>query len=197
MEVKKSEFRDPSVIDYEIGAINGEIQKLNESLVALGNIRVSLEFKMKEFENLRAEGNKAWTESQNIGIGKICSHCGQEIKNSKALEAHKAELDRKVEEVRAKIGPLQQEINELTQKVNSSADEYNKINAAISQFTAEVSKRMTEKSTIASTLSEITRYQGLLDTATRDLSALGVVERVDLPDNFMEKMAEIQSGISA
>ena len=197
LEVKKSEFRDPSVIDYEIGAINGEIQKLNESLVALGNIRVSLEFKMKEFENLRAEGNKAWTESQNIGIGKICSHCGQEIKNSKALEAHKAELDRKVEEVRAKIGPLQQEINELTQKVNSSADEYNKINAAISQFTAEVSKRMTEKSTIASTLSEITRYQGLLDTATRDLSALGVVERVDLPDNFMEKMAEIQSGISA
>ena len=79
LEVKKSEFRDPSVIDYEIGAINGEIQKLNESLVALGNIRVSLEFKMKEFENLRAEGNKAWTESQNIGIGKICSHCGQEI----------------------------------------------------------------------------------------------------------------------
>lgn len=196
LEVKKSGFREISVIDYEIDSINAEIKRLNESLVALGNIRLTLDYKLREDANLRAEGNKIWTEANNIAVGRTCSVCGQEIKMTAALEAHKAELLQKVEEIKQKVGALALEIQELTRQKDSSADEYNSINSAIAQFTSEISKRMTEKTDIQTTLSDITRYTALLENAQRDLVALGYVERVDLPDNFMQQMAEIQSSIA-
>ena len=197
LEVKKSSQRDPSVIDYEIGAINTEIQSLNTSLVSLGNIRVNLEYKLRERASLAAEGNKAWTEANEIGIGKICSHCGQEIKTTKALDAHKAELLKRVEELRPQIAAIDQEIQVLTAQRDNSASEYDRINSDIAKYNSEISKRMSEKSDIASTQSELERYRSLLSSSQSELASLGVVERVDLPDNFMERMGSIESGISA
>ena len=196
LEVKKSSFRDPGVIDYEIGAINQEIQNLNAAMVSLGNIRVSLDYKTRERANLAAEGNKAWTEANNIGIGKICSHCGQEIKTSKALEAHKAELLKRVDELRPQIATLDQEIQTLTIQRDNSNEEYNRLNSDISRYNAEISKRMAEKSDINTTLSDLSRYQDLLNRSMNELSNLGIVERVDLPDNFMEQMSNIENGIA-
>ena len=196
LNVKKASFRDPSVIDYEINAINEEIQRLNSSLVSLGNIRVTLDYKMRERANLAAEGNKAWTEASQIGVGKRCIHCGQIIKTTEAIEAHKAELLKKVDEIRPQIAALDQEIQSLTAQRDNSAEEYNNINSSISSYNSEISKRMAEKADITSTLSEISKYQMLLERSNNELAALGVVERVDLPENFMEQMGNIETGIS-
>ena len=63
--------------------------------------------------------------------------------------------------------------------------------------TSDTSVRLSEKSDIASTQSELERYKSLLSSSQSELASLGVVERVDLPDNFMEQMGSIESGISA
>lgn len=194
--MRQAGFRDPSVIDFEISKINEEIQKLNNSLVSLGNIRVNLDYKMRERANLAAEGNKAWNEAQNIGIGKVCSHCGQPIKNSEALEAHKAELLKKVEDLRPQIEALDQEIQTLTYQRDNSNDEYNKINSDIAMYNSEISKRMAEKNEISTVGNDLIRFQGLLQKSMEDLSSLGVVEKVELPDNFLQKMSEIETSLS-
>ena len=194
--MRQAGFRDPSVIDFEISKINEEIQKLNNSLVSLGNIRVNLDYKMRERANLAAEGNKAWNEAQNIGIGKVCSHCGQPIKNSEALEAHKAELLKKVEDLRPQIAALDQEIQTLTYQRDNSNDEYNKINSDITMYNSEISKRMAEKNEISTVGNDLIRFQGLLQKSMEDLGSLGVVEKVELPDNFLQKMSEIETSLS-
>jgi len=193
---RQAGFRDPQVIDFEIGKINEEIQKLNESLVSLGNIRVNLEYKLKEDQNLRAEGNKAYTEAMSIGVGKTCTLCGQPIKTSASAEAHKAELLNRVEEIKNQLAVLGQEIATLTAQRDNSAEEYNRINSDIARYNSEISKRMSEKTEIASVASELSRTQTLLQNAMMELGSLGVVEQVELPDNFMQKMADIETGLS-
>lgn len=193
---RKSSFRDPRVIDYEISQINGEIQGLNASLVNLGNIRVNLDYKLRERQALADEGNRAWNEAQNIGIGKVCSHCGQPIKTSAALEAHKAELLKRVDDLRPQIAALDQEIQNLTYQRDNSNDEYNKINSDIALYNSEISKRMAEKSEMASVESELSRYQSLLQKAMNDLNSLGVVEKVELPADFLQRMTDIENNLS-
>ena len=193
---RQASFRDPQVIDFEIGKINEEIQKLNGSLVSLGNIRVNLEYKLREDQSLRAEGNKAYTEAMSIGVGKTCTLCGQPIKTSASLEAHKAELLNRVEEIKNQLAVLGQEIATLTAQRDNSAEEYNRINSDIARYNSEISKRMSEKTEIASVASELARTQTLLQNAMMELGALGVVEQVELPDNFMQKMADIETGLS-
>lgn len=194
---EQQNFRDPGVIDYEISSIQAEITNQQSRLVELGNIGISLQFKKKELQDKITEGNTAWTEAQNIGIGKVCSHCGQPIKTSEALEAHKAELFQKVEQLRPVINGLKAEVASLEEQQRNASGEISQLNANISTYTSEVSKRMTEKSRQQQVLGDIQKYTGLLDQVQTRISSLGVVPKVDLPDNFMETMASLQSGISA
>lgn len=194
---KQATFRDPNVIDFEISSINQEIQKLNARTTELNNIRVNLEYKNREYEALRTEGNNAYLEAQSIGIGKICSHCGQPIKTTESLENHKRELMSKVESLKPKIEKLKGEIDSLKYQVDNSSNELQQINNNIQGFNAEVYKRFSEKTLIDNTIKEIQRYESLLSQEQAALSSLGVVEKVELPSDFMEKMSMISSGINS
>ena len=197
LRTKQSSFRDPGVIDFEISSINQEIQKLNNRISELGNIRISLDYKNQEYEKLRTEGNNAWLEAQSIGVGKICSHCGQPIKTTESLENHKRDLLNKVAELKPKIETLLREIQELTNLRDNSSSEFEQINRNIQDFNAEIYKRMTEKTVIENTLKEIQRYDSLLAQEQTALASLGVVEKVELPPDFMEKMSAIGTGINS
>ena len=197
LQKQQSGFRDIGTIDFEIQSINQEIGNMNSRLVELGNINIQINYKVEEQNRLKNEGNKAWMEAQNIGLGKTCPQCGQKIKNSEALEKHKAELEKKVDEVRVKLGQVNTELQDLiTQRDNSTA-EYNEISTAVSQLNSEVSKRMSEKAEISRTVQEISRLQSDLGRLNSELNSLGYVEKVELPVDFMSKMSEIENGISA
>lgn len=194
---KQKTFRDPSLIDQEINSINAEIQRLNGRLVDLGNIRVNLDYKNREYETLRSEGNNAWIEAQNLGLGRRCNVCGQEIKTTEAMETHRQELLKKVNDLKPRIKALQDEIKELTYLRDNSSQEYDNINLEIRRLNSEVSNRMTEKSIIANTQKDILNYTRLLDSVQSELNSLGVVEKVELPSDFMEKMSGLESGINS
>jgi DNA repair ATPase RecN/predicted phosphodiesterase len=193
---KQRTFRNPDLIDKEIESINQSIQGYHTRLVELGNIRVNLEYKTKEYNNLRNEGNNAWKEAQSLSLGRKCSSCGQTIKNTADMENHKNELMKKVEELRPKIQQLQQEIQDLTNQQNNSAQEYNQINLDIQNLNSEISKRMTEKNIIENTKKDIINYKQLLDRSNAELSSLGFVEQVELPSDFFEKMSSIEADIN-
>lgn len=194
---EKTQFRDLSLIDSEINAISGQQQLLQNRLVELGNIRTNLNFKQMELDRLRNEGNNAYKEAQSIGIGKVCSHCGQPIKNTSALEAHKAELLQKVEMLRPQIEALRQEIQQLEYLRDNSNTEYQTINQQISQLNSEISIRMSEKSKQQQIEGEITRTTNNLGNLQNSLNSLGAVEKVELPENFMNIMSDIESGLVA
>ena len=85
MYTLRQSFIDPNTLDSEITNLGNQQKELQNQLVSLGNIRTSLTYKQQELNRLRNEGNNAYREAQNIGIGKVCSHCGQVIKNNAAI----------------------------------------------------------------------------------------------------------------
>lgn len=194
---EKLQFRDISTIDSEINAITEQQNLLQARLIELGNIRTNLNFKQLEFERLRTEGNNAYKEAQSIGIGKVCSHCGQPIKNTAALDAHKAELLQKVEQIRPQIEALRQEIQNLEYQRDNSNQEFQSINSQITQLNAEISTRMTEKTKQSQVDAEISRTTNNLMNLQNTLNNLGAVEKVELPENFMQIMSDIESGLLA
>ena len=197
LQTKQQSFRQIDIIDFEINQINQEIQRLNTRLVELGNIDVQINYKTAEYNRLRDEGNKAWSELQNLSVDKTCPHCGQKIKSTESLESHKTELQNKINEVSSKLQVLGNELNTLIAQKNNSSAEYNEIKQNIASFTSEVSKRISEKNEIAQVSSEIQRLQITLGNLNTESSSLGYVEKVELPDDFMNKMSEIEVGISA
>ncbi len=197
LQTREQGFRKPEIIDFEIESINQEIQRLNTRLVELGNIDIQINYKTSEYSRLRDEGNTAWTELQNLSVDRVCPHCGQKIKSTESLEAHKVELQNKINEIASKLQTLEGEINAMMAQKNNSSAEYNEIKQNISQYTSEVSKRISEKTEISQVSSEIQRLKMTLDNLNKEASSLGYVERVDLPDDFMSRMSEIEVGISA
>ena len=190
-----SDFRSVAIIDYEITAINTEINKYQSRLIELGNISKDLEYKKREFAMLRDEGNKAWKEAKELELGKTCSLCGQEIKTTAAMEKHRQELLGRVDEIRPKIESLKSEIANLENTWSTASEESKNIQDSIQALTTEVSSRMTEKRHQETVIKEASRYRELLKSAKDSLVALGNVEKVELPDNFLEKMSELEKGI--
>ena len=197
LQEKQKTFRNQLIIDNEISSINSEIQTLNGRLVELGNLRVNLEYKTRECNNLRSEGNSAWMEAKSLGLGRRCNVCGQEIKTTEAIENHRQELLKKVNDLKPVIDSLQQEIDNLKYQINNSSQEYNNINSEIQRLNSEISNRMTEKNIIENTNRDILNYSRLLENAQSELNSLGVVEKIELPSDFMERMAGIESGINS
>ena len=197
LNIEKLKFRDPSVIDAEIGQMKEEQKTLQTRMIELGNIRTNLNFKQKELDRLRTEGNNAYKEAQSIAVGKKCSLCGQIIKNTEAMENHKNDLLKKVEELRPQIDELKAEISELERLRDNSDEELMAINTKNSKLNSDIASRMAEKTRQSQVVSEITRTETALSSAQQTLNSLGVVERVDLPENFMAIMSDIESGIIA
>ena len=145
---------------------------------------------------MKTEGNNAYIEARNIGLGKKCVSCGQLIQNTEAVENHRRELLQKVESLKPTIFGLQQEINQLLEQQNNSSQELLNIKERIGILNQETSKRLVEKSHQSQIENEITKYTNLLSVSQNKLNSLGVVEKVELPENFMEIMNSISENLT-
>ena len=189
-------FRSPEIIDAEITDLHQQINQLQTRQVELGNLRTTLNFKISEYNKLREEGNNKWKEAQSIGVGHVCSKCGQVIKTTEAMENHKNELLREVENLRPMIMSLGTEIENLRQEIENGSNEYNALTNQISSLNAQISRALSEKNERERINNEKQQLQNKLTQLQTDLNNLGTVVRVDLPEGFMQKMAEIETGIS-
>ena len=190
-------FRSPEIIDAEVNNLHQQIGQLQARQVELGNLRTTLNFKITEYNKLREEGNNKWKEAQSIGVGHVCSKCGQIIKTTEAMENHKNELLGEVEKLRPLILSLGNEIENLRQEIENGSNEYLALNQQISDYNAQISKALSEKNERNRINQEIQQLQNKLQHLQTELNSLQVVERVDLPDGFMQKMAEIETGIAS
>lgn len=197
LEQEKKSFRSLPQIDYEISQEQDKIKTWQSELVELGNIKTKVQYKYQEIENLKKEGNNAWSEAQGIGIGKTCKYCGQVIKTSESLQKHKEELLQKVEDLKAKKVILDQEYNELQTLWNNSEAEWNRLNQAINTGNQNISLLYSEKNHQGEVEKEIQFYADRLEKSRSQLQGLGAPEKVELPDRFMEIMGELNEGINA
>lgn len=190
-----SQSRSLDVIDSEIISFQNTLRDFQSQLIQFGNIDNEINHKEREYQNLREQGNNYWTEAQKIVKGGVCTLCGQPIKSNEASERHKNELLKKVDDLRPIIGSLKAELENLYQKRNNSMAEKAKLESDIKGVEAAISNRMYERNSVSRIVDELENTKRSYEQIQIELSKLNPVEEVVLPDNFLEMMRVINTGI--
>lgn len=196
LKEEKKKFRPNSIIDKEINTIQAEIADLQEKIVNLRNIKTTIDFKEKELNSLREEGNKAFLDAKNISVNSVCTLCGQPIATPDLAIKHRDELLKKVDEVRLKITPLMEELNNLKATWSQSEVIYNQYNSEITVLNNKISDLKSEKNNPTKVQEDLNTKQQELKQLESQIQSIPVVPRVDLPVDFRKKMEEISSGLT-
>lgn len=197
LETEKLKLRPKDIIEAEISHLQSVISDSQAEINNLGSIKVKLDYKAKEIEDLRAEGNKAWLEAQNIEKGSICPTCHQPIQTSEAALEHKKALEQKIEELRVKKVTLDSELEELKVAWENSTNLYQTVSQRITDLNKQVSVLMSEINHISQVERDLENAKNKAATVEDNLKKLVKPEEVYLPDNFMSTMSLIEFNLSA
>jgi len=200
---KKRAQREPSIIDAEIENLRKEIGVKQERLIELGGLKNAIRVKESELTRIISDGKNLRSEFTAIDPTKIsyCPTCRQQIIPSpetiEALKTKKEEIGKKLEEKLAEYGKVNQELEQMKNDFGNSDSEIQAINGEIGGLNGEITKRMSEIRVGKEIEERLGRVERELTEWKTKLANLGAPEKVELPDDFMEKMSTIESGLSS
>ena len=166
-------------------------------LGALGSIGLRFESAKKELDKINQEGSKLYIEWENLGKTKTCPCCGQEIRNTESIEKHKAELEQKLTELKEKQGQVISTLEGLNTERLEEDKKRTELRQNMEKINSEISENMTKRSILQKKKKDLQDSRDLLTSLENQLNSYNIPEEIKLPDNFMERMAEIESGILA
>lgn len=182
---------------YELTISNYQsiLNNLSNKLSELGSIGVRYNSLNTELGNINREGAKLYSEWENLGKTKTCPCCGQEIKNNNSIEKHKEELENKIAELKQRQVEVMAELERLSVERDEEAKIRDNIQRQINEVNSLISENLMKKNLIENNRREQQNCMNLLQQAEQERATKIAPEEIKLPDNFMEQMASIESGI--
>ena len=182
---------------YELTISNYQsiLNNLSNKLSELGSIGVRYNSLNTELGNINREGAKLYSEWENLGKTKTCPCCGQEIKNNNSIEKHKEELENKIAELKQRQVEVMAELERLSVEKDEEAKTRDNIQRQINEVNSLISENLMKKNLIENNIREQQNCMNLLQQAEQERATKIAPEEIKLPDNFMEQMASIESGI--
>ena len=178
-----------------ISELQNHRDKLSTELGSLGNIEIRYNSAKTELEKVNLEGNKLYTEWSNLGKTKNCPCCGQVIQNTEALEKHRIELESKLSELTTKQQELYQLLESLVGEKNNEAATRSKLQTEINECNSKISDTMMRKNILEKKMKDLVEEKRNLSNLIAEKASRQAPEQITLPKDFMERMAEIESGI--
>lgn len=161
--------------------IREEIQKREQLLAWIST-------ETEKLRDLTSEGKRLRSERNGLDSASICSTCGRPLDNQEAIEMHKAELDRKLQELTEQWRTQ----NKLIQ--DTLKGDANKVRDTIN---SEMAGLMAEINSQENTYAELKSVNQNIQFIEDDLKNLGNEPiKVELPEGFMEEMGRIESSLS-
>jgi ABC-type lipoprotein export system ATPase subunit/predicted phosphodiesterase len=200
---RKRAQREPSIIEAEITALRNEISGKQGRLVELGGLKNAIKVKESELSRIISDGKNLRSEFTAIDPTRVsvCPTCRQQITPSpetiEALKTKKEEIGKKLEEKLAEYGVVNAELEGMRNDFGNSDSEISNINSEIGRLNGEITKRMSEIREGNETNGKLERIERELTEWKTQLANLGAPEKVELPTNFMEKMSNLESGLSS
>ena len=200
---KKRAQREPSIIEAEITALRNEISGKQGRLVELGGLKNAIKVKESELSRIISDGKNLRSEFTAIDPTRVsvCPTCRQQITPSpetiEALKTKKEEIGKKLEEKLAEYGVVNAELEKMKSDFGNSDAEISNINSEIGRLNGEITKKMSEIREGNETNGKLERIERELGEWKTQLANLGAPEKVELPTNFMEKMSNLESGLSS
>ena len=200
---KKRAQREPSIIENEITALKGEISGKQGRLVELGGLKNAIKVKESELSRIISDGKNLRSEFTAIDPTRVsvCPTCRQQITPSpetiEVLKTKKEEIGKKLEEKLAEYGVVNAELEGMRNDFGNSDSEISNINSEIGRLNGEITKKMSEIREGNETNEKLERIERELTEWKTQLANLGAPEKVELPTDFMEKMSNLESGLSS
>jgi DNA repair exonuclease SbcCD ATPase subunit len=200
---KKRAQREPSIIEAEITVLRNEISGKQGRLVELGGLKNAIKVKESELTRIISDGKNLRSEFTAIDPTRVsvCPTCRQQITPSpetiEALKTKKEEIGKKLEEKLAEYGVVNAELEKMKSDFGNSDTEIQNINSEIGRLNGEITKKMSEIREGNETNGKLERIERELGEWKTQLANLGAPEKVELPTDFMEKMSNLESGLSS
>lgn len=200
---KKRAQREPSIIEAEITALRNEISGKQGRLIELGGLKNAIKVKESELGRIISDGKNLRSEFTAIDPTRVsvCPTCRQQITPSpetiEALKTKKEEIGKKLEEKLAEYGIVNAELEGMRNDFGNSDAEISNINSEIGRLNGEITKKMSEIREGNETNGKLERIERELGEWKTQLANLGAPEKVELPTDFMEKMSNLESGLSS
>ena len=200
---KKRAQREPSIIEAEITALRNEISGKQGRLVELGGLKNAIKVKESELSRIISDGKNLRSEFTAIDPTRVsvCPTCRQQITPSpetiEALKTKKEEIGKKLEEKLVEYGIVNAELERMRNDFGNSDTEISNINSEIGRLNGEITKKMSEIREGNETNGKLERIERELGEWKTQLANLGAPEKVELPTDFMEKMSNLESGLSS
>ena len=200
---KKRAQREPSIIEAEITVLRNEISGKQGRLVELGGLKNAIKVKESELTRIISDGKNLRSEFTAIDPTRVsvCPTCRQQITPSpetiEALKTKKEEIGKKLEEKLAEYGVVNAELEKMKSDFGNSDTEIANINSEIGRLNGEITKKMSEIREGNETNGKLERIERELGEWKTQLANLGAPEKVELPTDFMEKMSNLESGLSS
>ena len=193
---KRDSLRSIDIINSEYKDLEKKIEECNNKISEVNNINVEYNLKLNSLNQVNSLGNQLYQEWVNLGKSKICSLCGQEIKNNESIEAHKKELENRLRDLSTQQNILTKELSLLENNKKQADSIINNCKEKIREYNKQSGSLISEKQWINSVNDRIINTQSLLDNYKKQLSSMIIPEKVELPDDFMQRMSNIESGIN-
>ena len=186
-----------NVLDDIILDLQQKRDALSTELGSLGNIEVRFNSAKIELDKVNQEGSKLYTEWENLGKTKTCPCCGQVIKNNDSIEKHRVELESKLSELQTRQQELVSILNSLVEEKNNESIKKSELQREINNYNSSISETMMKKNILEKKIKDLSYEKQNLSNLVLEKASKKAPEQVRLPDNFMERMAEIEAGIVA
>lgn len=175
-------FRDQDLIKTEMEQIKSAQDKLTDQINALVQVK--------------SEGKRLYFELKDLDNKKVCPSCGQTLNNGEHMEKHKAELNNRIQELLNQQSNLYDQFTSTFQGITKEEIDGG-CKTILESYRKDLTDRMVEINTIDQVTNEIQDLKNRLAQLDSQILSMGPIPaKVDLPQGFMETMAQIESDLS-
>lgn len=170
-------FRSTETIDSEIGQLRNEISQID--------------LKLRELSRVESEGKRLCDSYRSLGETKYCPTCKRKLDSPEHLEEHKSRLEKEIGEEVQKQKQLLQDLQDLGLPDKNQASLY------VSSRNQKISELMSEKQNQDWVLNNLESEKLKLQRLQVQLQSYGEAPaKVELPDDFMQKMSQIDAALN-
>lgn len=190
------QMRDKSLIKSEVDTLNSELTIINEELSKLRNIDFLLNQASSKVNEVTQRGLKLKREMELLEQQKVCKVCGQEIKDTRDLDAHKQEILTQIVELREELLAQRENEGKIRKQAENSQQLRDSLQQKQKEITSKHSSLLVESREVDNKRAELASLQNKVNHLNQNLISLGTVEKVDVPDNLVDLMSEVVTFIS-
>lgn len=195
LEEKLKGYDSPENMNNRLLVLDKEIEGFEKEILDNSNIEPELNRRLDRINSINKEGSMYYEEWKNADSLKICSKCGQPIKNPETVDNYKRDLETKMNNLMAEKTELEKEVNSLKEKklkvdplivslkrsIRLRREEIVKINTNLEQL-----KDLTKE---IESLNKSLKY--LIDVDLKRLNSK-VPEKIILPEDFITRMTDLE-----